>query len=446
MFRYRFSVIACAICLLFGGIASASPHDAPPSQATCSALVERALAAVGENCGVMGRNTACYGYNRVNASFAQTMPPDFFSRPADITDLLSLRALTTAPLDEGNDTWGVAVMKAQANLPTTLPGQAVTFLLLGDAAVENAVADGSAFVPAVTLPVIAAQAADVRSGASATTNIVGTVSAGAALTADAISADRAWVRAADALTGGWIAVSALQPVDLAPLSVLDDRQYAPMQAFYFQTGIDALTCIDAPNAVLVQGPQNFEIAINVNGAEVNINSTVQLISMREAPERILNNLALPPNVLRRLQERYNQTEDGEVCRIQHLRVISGHARLNNNTILPAGNAAWSAYCLRGDSALAMSPTALPTLTPSLAPAAPADEGAPNSASAADRISIAPPTQKQIVSFISEWGAFRSVNEEELAAIQVLERLPANLLSYTIDLPALEAIQPPIIGG
>ncbi|MDZ4763385.1 MAG: hypothetical protein SGI73_02460 [Chloroflexota bacterium] len=435
MFRFKLFMIAALSCVLIVRVASAAPEAATTSaQTTCSALVERALTAVGSNCGEMGRNTACYGYNRVNASFAQTMPSNFFSTPSDITDLISLQALTTAPLDEVNDTWGVAVIKAQANLPTTLPGQAVTFLLLGDALVENAVPSGGAFVPAAVLPVTAAQSADLHSGANLNTNIVGSVSAGAALNADAISADRAWVRAADSATGGWLPTTALQPIDLAPLSVLSDAQYAPMQAFYFQTGLDALSCIDAPNTVVVQGPQNFEIAINVNGASVNINSTVQLISMREAPERILNNLPLPPRVLSQLRDHYNQPEDGEVCRIQHLRVISGHARLNDNTILPAGNAAWSAYCLSEPS------------QSQFAPSAPADAGNDSSSSAAAVISVAPPTREQIVSFISEWGAFRPVNAEELGAIAVLERLPSNLLSYDIELPTLESIQPPVIGG
>src|SRR5690606_24390666 len=41
---------------------------------------------------------------------------------------------------ENAGTWGVSLLKAQANLPDTLPGQNVTFLLYGGAALDNATA------------------------------------------------------------------------------------------------------------------------------------------------------------------------------------------------------------------------------------------------------------------------------------------------------------------
>jgi hypothetical protein len=37
--------------------------------------------------------------------------------------------------------WGIAVLKAQANLPATLPGQNVTFLLFGDVTLDNPTSD-----------------------------------------------------------------------------------------------------------------------------------------------------------------------------------------------------------------------------------------------------------------------------------------------------------------
>ena len=48
-----------------------------------------------------------------------------------------MRLLSTSPLNETDQTWGVALMKAQANLADTLPGENVTFLLYGGATVDN---------------------------------------------------------------------------------------------------------------------------------------------------------------------------------------------------------------------------------------------------------------------------------------------------------------------
>lgn len=408
----RIAFVAALISLVLG-ISLHSAH----AQNTCTALVERALAAVDQNCGGMGRNTACYGYNRVNAAFAQPMPSDFFAAPADVAELLALRGIGTTPLDESADTWGVAVIRAQANLPTTLPGQSVTILLLGGADVQSATPPDAAFIPTITLPVTTAARADIHSGASLNTNQIGVFDVGAALTADARSEDGMWVRAANDTMGGWVAASALAPVDLAPLAVLGADASAPMQAFTFETQIGGLSCADAPNAVLVQGPQGFEITLNVNGAEVNVNSTVQLISMPEAPERILNTLPLPPRIIARLRDHYGEPIDGEVCRIQHLRVISGYARLNDGERLEAGNAGWSAYCLG-------------------APLPAPNENDAGTSSIPDTAAVGSPLQGQIISFISQWGSFRAITQEELDSIQVFERLPASILNYPIELPPL----------
>ena len=440
---------------------SAAPLSAQDAS-TCSALVERALAEMGSNCGGLGRNAACYGYTRVSASFTQEFEPGYFNTPADVADLLTLKTIATAPLNETSGEWGVAVMNVQANLPTTLPGQSVTFLLLGDAQVENAVLPEQAFAGGTPIPVTTAGFADLHSGPARSTNLVTSLPAGAALNADAVSPDGAWVRAATDRVGGWLEIAALQPVDVSSLPAMTGEAYTPMQAFYFDTGIGTTSCQDAPNALLVQGPQSIEVALNVNGAEVNVGSTIQLISMPEAPERILNNLNLPPRVLQRLQRGYGQPDSvGEMCKIQHLRVLSGSVRLNgSDAVLPAGNAAWSAYCLNRPE-LVLAPIPLPTLLPPLLPAptptldimdqpsgggadAPSESSAePDSApsSRLDTMQIGSPARDLIVSFVSEWGSFRPATAEELDSIQIFEKLPLDVLNYQIELPAPDEIAP-----
>jgi hypothetical protein len=49
-----------------------------------------------------------------------------------------IKTLKTSPLDVKRGTWGISLLKLQANLPNTLPGQSVTFLVFGDTAIQNA--------------------------------------------------------------------------------------------------------------------------------------------------------------------------------------------------------------------------------------------------------------------------------------------------------------------
>ncbi|MEZ4667100.1 MAG: LysM domain-containing protein [Anaerolineae bacterium] len=129
-------ILVCMVVLL--GVVSVRTQ-AQSNDASCPALVEQALTQVGNNCGDLSRNSACYGFNKVNATFAETVTKDFFSKPAERTELSSMRRIETSPLDLGLEQWGIAVLNVQANVPNTLPGQAVTFLLIGDTELENAV-------------------------------------------------------------------------------------------------------------------------------------------------------------------------------------------------------------------------------------------------------------------------------------------------------------------
>ncbi len=113
------------------------------AQETCSAFVNQALQQLSTNCGDLPRNNACYGYTNVAATFFDAFAPDAFSQPNDRVELASLQSITTSPLNVETQEWGIAVVKAQANLPDALPGQAITFLLLGDVQLTTAVEQGS---------------------------------------------------------------------------------------------------------------------------------------------------------------------------------------------------------------------------------------------------------------------------------------------------------------
>lgn len=102
----------------------------------CDDFVTSALNRADAACTLVGRNQACYGNNLIEAEF-QPNTNTTFNVAGDIVDVFSIRRLTTSPLDTTSQVWGIAILKAQANLPDTLPGQNVTFLLFGNATLDN---------------------------------------------------------------------------------------------------------------------------------------------------------------------------------------------------------------------------------------------------------------------------------------------------------------------
>ena len=153
---------------------------------SCPTLVKQALEAVGNNCGGLSRNSACYGFNRVNATFSQNVDEGFFSKPSDQSGLKTLQSINTAPLSDALKEWGVAVMSVQANIPNSLPGQAISFILLGDVSVDNAVPADQAVAPAETpIAVTTLNTSNIRTLPTTNSNVVGSVNGGSALSAGA---------------------------------------------------------------------------------------------------------------------------------------------------------------------------------------------------------------------------------------------------------------------
>jgi LysM repeat protein len=119
------------------GVAQAQFED-------CLVVVDTALQAVGDLCGGLDRSAACYGSSIVESTtFFQPRPEGFFVAPGDRAELLHLREIRPLPLDEIARTFGVAVLNVEAKLPETIPGQAVLFLLMGDARLTNETSPGS---------------------------------------------------------------------------------------------------------------------------------------------------------------------------------------------------------------------------------------------------------------------------------------------------------------
>lgn len=250
--------------------------QAQTGDAACPALVERALTQVGSNCSNLERNSACYGFNQVQATFAQTVAADFFTRPADVAELAAVQTIRTSPLDLAQNAWGIAVMNVQANVPDTLPGQAVTVLLLGDTEIENAVdpATGSLAFPTT---VITQTATELRSASDPASAIISALPPGTVLDANGISPDGFAVRVQVNNATGWVNRSAINQIAaLNSLPVISGSALSPMQAFYFRNGPGQSACRQTPSLLSVRSPENITVDLTANGANIRLGSLITL--------------------------------------------------------------------------------------------------------------------------------------------------------------------------
>jgi hypothetical protein len=119
-----------------------SPKRVPAE--TCAQILTRAFQNLQSTCTDIRRNSACYGNNQVKAE-PNVGAALKFDTAGDRAPIHIIRTLNTSPLDVNAGTWGLSLLKLQANLPDTLPGQNVTFLVFGDTSVENASGDMQSF-------------------------------------------------------------------------------------------------------------------------------------------------------------------------------------------------------------------------------------------------------------------------------------------------------------
>jgi hypothetical protein len=275
-------------CLMMIALVGVSAQANAQEAEACPALVSRALDSMADNCGEVGRNTACYGYSLVQAAFAETVEDNFFSEPSQQAPLATLTTLQTSPLDVELDRWGIAVMNVQANIPNTLPGQSVVFVLMGDVQVSNAVAEDALPPEVEPVTIITLVGANVRSRPSQNANVLISAPAGTDLPADGISENGQFLRVVYQDIPGWVSLMAVDVPDgmLATLPTLSDAPQSPMQAFYFSTGFSAPECNEAPPSTLVvQGPEGITVDLTANGVDIRLSSA---IALRTGPDNSLS--------------------------------------------------------------------------------------------------------------------------------------------------------------
>ncbi len=304
MQRWTFAGIGLLLLVFVGVSAQQSQAQL---DASCSAFVQRALDALADNCSGLGRNSACYGFNRVDAIFTSEMPLGFFSEPSDLAELRDLQTISTTPLRVSAEEWGIAVLNVQTDLPDALPGQAVKYLLFGDVELEDS-AETRAIEPVVPVAVTSQIATPLYTRPTRAANISDTIPADNPISADRISDDRAWLRVVYKELVGWVEIDSVEADgNLDVLPAVSDVPYAPMQAVRLRTNLSGVACDAAPPSLLVvQGLQQMTITLNVNGAELTIGSTVALWTIGDPPSQMV------------------------------LAVIDGGAYLEDGTFIPAG--------------------------------------------------------------------------------------------------------------
>ena len=281
MFQRTSAIVACLGLVASLLLAATLPAQAQADPDACPALVEAALQAIDAACTDLGRGEACYGHTRVEVIPWDEASDLTFAAPADRVPLLDLHSLTTAPLDLASEEWGVAVLSLQARVEGALPGQAITFLLMGDATLQNTVSPEEAAQPVEPVAAVVGpgSALNLRNGPATTYRILGAAQPGETLAVVGISAARDWYEVI--LKGGraWVFGQGIR-ADADALAVLPVTEgtsaYGPMQAFYFSSGLSTLACAEAPNSLVIQNGTGTPIAMQINGARALIGSTVVL--------------------------------------------------------------------------------------------------------------------------------------------------------------------------
>jgi Bacterial SH3 domain len=361
----------------------------------CSAFLEQALHDLGQNCDALDRNSACYGYNKLGATFTEAEPDDYFSKVSDRTPLNIVDTLNSSPLDTTHNIWGVAVMKVQANVPNSLPGQAVTFVLLGDTQVRNDVSPTEAFTPADPVDVTTIGNVNIRSAPSTKANVVGSVTDGTALQADGRSQDGQWLRVLFQEVPAWVNVSLVKaPDEVNSLPTITEALRTPMQAFYVTTGVGSSSCHQAPDVLMIQGPNTMRVNLTINGADVQIGSTIVIRSLSSTYGDLLNDEELVNQFGGLLTG--HDAPSGLKCNITQIIVLDGQANINEGGLkLPTGFTARSINC-----------------------------------GGADRTS----------GFMTPWGGSRPLMPQELNDLLLLNDLPPNILNYPIHVPTPQEVQ------
>jgi hypothetical protein len=267
------------LALVVGATPFFSAYDAE----ACSTIVREALSATEMICEGTERNEACYGHVSIEAQPQRGVDVSSFqfSAVGDRVDVARLKSLKLSPLDSVSGTWGVALLKLQADIPTAMANQNVDLLLFGDVSIQNAVEQPTL----MDIQVGGIGNVNVRSTPASNGHVLQTLPSGSMVTARGRSRDGEWVyvQLADEKRG-WLSRSLVRTdVDMESLVVANPRLdvYQPMQAFYLRTGPRTSSCEQASNdGILIQTPEGVaEVRLWINEVKIRLGSTAFIQAM-----------------------------------------------------------------------------------------------------------------------------------------------------------------------
>lgn len=258
--------------------------NAQDNNEDCPILVESALNAADAACTGIGRNEACYGNIVIDA---QTRDANVsFDDRGDVAGIVNISSMSLGAMNVARDEWGVALMRVQANLPDSLPGSNVTFVLFSDVVIEDAGYDPDN-PPDTVSNATALESANIRNGPATDFEVIDSIVEGAEIVVNGRNETGDWLRIE--LPGsprlGWIfAPLVTLESDVSLLNVAQpgdetqDTEFGPMQAFYFRSGIGDAPCTEAPDSgMLIQTPEGrTRVDLNINGVDVQLGSTAYL--------------------------------------------------------------------------------------------------------------------------------------------------------------------------
>ena len=223
--------------------------------AECPVEIDLALETANEVCLGTGRDQVCYGNNDIHITTFNDDLANEFDSPGDIAEVSHVRSMSLSAMDIEEELWGIAVMHLLANLDPS-QSEDVIVLLFGDVEIENA-SGGQAeqIVSANTY-------ANIRRLPRSDASVMDSVAPGDLIEVTGRLEDNSWVRVTNPETNinGWIFASLLDDVDFDSLDVADINipYFAPMQAFYFDSGTDAVNCSSVPrDGMIVQTPEGL---------------------------------------------------------------------------------------------------------------------------------------------------------------------------------------------
>jgi len=267
--------------LLFLAVLVFSVTPLVHAQAQCETQTfQSILSQVGDACADLGRNSVCYGNNAVSVAFWDDDAQTQFAAPGDLIPTDIVQRIETSRYVPDEELWGVALLRVQANIPNTLPGQAVTFLLMGDTEFANQVNPENATTPPDPVQANTLSPSNLRSAPTTNALIRGSVGTGTEMALIGRSSDEEWYEI-ETETGlpTWIFAELVEPhsaIDALPVTGGPGvpPRYGPMQAFYFTAGIGNPQCREAPEAMVVQSPDDYTVRLSINDLDITLGSTV----------------------------------------------------------------------------------------------------------------------------------------------------------------------------